>query len=335
MIVDDEAVRARRDEPAPAVSEALAIDARNLHRSFGTVNALAGVSLRVPTGQIQAVLGRNGAGKTTLLRMLNGLVEPDAGTIRVLGADASRSTRWLRERIGFVPSGDRTFYLRLSGYENLLFFARLSGLSRRAAGERARDALAAVELSFAASRRVGEYSHGMQKRLSIARALLTRPSVLLVDEATHDLDPHASRLVHDLVRDIADTGTAVVWATQRIDDVRGFADDVVLLRDGRDIFSGSVARLASYALPSVHIVRLASDPDSAVSLARLRGAVGARARIERVADDEPQNLRLAVAEGVLLGDVLAALHQAGAEVASCREERSDLEEAFIALTATP
>jgi ABC-2 type transport system ATP-binding protein len=288
----------------------------------------------VPPGAIHAVLGRNGAGKTTLLRILTGLVEPDSGTITVLGADGARSTRWLRKRIGFVPSGDRTFYLRLSGYENLLFFGRLNGLRRRAADARAREALAAVELTFAEGRRVGEYSHGMQKRLSIARALLTRPPVLLVDEATHDLDPHASRLVHDLVRDITAAGTAVVWATQRIDDVRGFADRVILLRDGRTIFSGSVARLAAHAVPQVHLLRVVSS-EGQPSVGQLSFALEGRARLERVADDEPENLRLTLADGVLLGEVLAALHEAGARVASCREERSDLEEAFIRLTETP
>lgn len=332
--MDSVAVRAREAGLHAAARESLAIDARELHRAYGSTKALSGVSLSVPPGEIHAVLGRNGAGKTTLLRILTGLVEPDSGTITVLEADGSRSTRWLRQRIGFVPSGDRTFYLRLSGYENLLFFARLNGLRRRSADARAREALAAVELTGAATRRVGEYSHGMQKRLSIARGLLTKPPVLLVDEATHDLDPHASRLVHDLVLDIAASGTAVVWATQRIDDVRGFADRVLLLRDGRDIFSGSVSRLASYAVPRVHLLTLVRS-EAEISVEQLQFALEGRATLEGVAEDEPENLRLTLAEGVLLGEVLGTLHGAGARVASCREERSDLEEAFIRLTETP
>jgi ABC-2 type transport system ATP-binding protein len=323
-------VAERADATPLSTGPGAAVDARDLHRSFGAVAALSGVSLAVRPGEIHAVLGRNGAGKTTLLRLLTGLAEPDSGTISVLGADASRTTRRLRGRIGFVPSGDRTFYLRLSGYENLLFFGRLYGLRRSDASRRALEALQSVELEDAARRRVGEYSHGMQKRLSFARALLTRPPVLIVDEATHDLDPHATRLVHDLVRDIAREGTAVVWATQRIEEVRGFADRVLLLRTGREVFCGSVSRLGAHAAPRVHVIQLLPHGEQDPFV--LQAALAARARLERAGDDEPGAFRLTLADDAPLGEALASLHAEGALVAACREERSTLEEAFISLT---
>ncbi|MBA2297615.1 MAG: ABC transporter ATP-binding protein, partial [Actinobacteria bacterium] len=222
-----------------------AIDARRVARSFGSRRALVEVSLAVAAGEIHALLGPNGAGKTTLLRVLGGLMAPDSGSVTVLGADATRSLRSHRARIGLVPSGDRSFYLRISGLENLVFFARLYGLRRRAATERANEVLAAVGLEAEARLPVGEFSHGMQKRLSVARALLTRPSVLLVDEATHDLDPHAARVVRELVREISAGGAAVVWATQRIDEIRGLAQDVTLLRAGEVRYTGSVVKFAA------------------------------------------------------------------------------------------
>src|SRR5262249_15468141 len=142
---------------------ASAIDVRNVHRQFGVMPALRGVSLVVETGTVHALLGPNGAGKTTLLRILTGLVAPTSGDVLILGGPLG--ARGLQSRIGFIPSGDRSFSLRISGRETLVFFARLHGIRRGEARGRADAALASVGLADAARLRVGGYSHGMQKRL--------------------------------------------------------------------------------------------------------------------------------------------------------------------------
>ena len=190
--------------PAPVPVAAPVIEAHDLVRSFPGKLALDGVSLAVRPGEIEALLGPNGAGKTTLLRLLAGLMSPSAGSVRVLGQEVERRNREARGLVGLVPSGDRSFYLRISGLENLAFFGRLNGLRRRAAFERAAELLDHVGLADAAERPVGEYSHGMQKRLSVARALITDPAVLLVDEATHDLDPEGARRIRALDRGLRD-----------------------------------------------------------------------------------------------------------------------------------
>jgi ABC-2 type transport system ATP-binding protein len=220
-----------------------ALEVRGLRRVFDRRLALDGVDFVVPAGEIHALLGPNGAGKTTLLRTIGGLVAPTEGSVSVFGADVTAGTRARHGEVGLVPSGDRTFYLRISGLENLVFFARLQGLSRRKAVGRAKEVLAAVGLADAARRRVATYSHGMQKRLSIARALLTEPGVLLIDEATHDLDPEGADRVRSLVAERAAAGAAVVWATQRVEEINGFANRVTLLSDGRVRFTGSVGEL--------------------------------------------------------------------------------------------
>jgi ABC-2 type transport system ATP-binding protein len=202
---------------------------RGLTRRFESTTALDGVDLTVEEGEIHALLGPNGAGKTTLLRMLSGLVAPTEGSVVVPSAEVTAGSRALHGRVGLVPSGDLTLYLRISGLENLVFFARLQGLRKRAAVARAHEVLEAVGLGDTGRHRVGTYSHGMQKRLSIARALLTQPGVLLVDEATHDLDPEGAERVRSLVAERAAAGAAVVWATQRVDEIGGFADRVTLL----------------------------------------------------------------------------------------------------------
>lgn len=313
---------------APTVAAA-ALEATRVGRRFGDRVALDDVSIAVAPGEIHALLGPNGAGKTTLMRLFSGLVAPTAGSVRVLGADASRATLAARRWSGLVPSGDRSFYLRLSGLENLLFFARLGGLRRRAARERALAALERVDLLDAARTPVGAYSHGMQKRLSLARALLGEPRVLLVDEATHDLDPEAAANVRAIVERVARGGAAVLWATQRIDEVRGFADRVTLLRAGRVRFAGSVAALIAAAEARRFVLRLghAGDVESRPALAE---ALGDGAALERLDDD---HWLLALRGGTVLGDAVAALAGAGVPVLACHRERSEIEAAFVALAA--
>ena len=278
-------------------------------------------------------MGPNGAGKTTFVRILAGLLTPTKGQVRITGIDASAGSRRLRQRLGLIPSGDRSFYLRLTGLDNLVFFARLQGMRRKAARARALAVLDEVGLAEAAGVPVGIYSHGMQKRLSVARALLTEPAVLIVDEATHDLDPVGARTTRDLVRDLARQGTAVVWATQRIDEIRGFADAVTLLDRGETCFQGTVAELMAHAVPRRYLLRLRNgrptEEDLRPALARI---LADKATISSASDEDTEYYTLTLADGIVLGDALASLTDAGIDVIACREERSEIEEAFLSLT---
>jgi len=305
-------------------------------RRFGDTSALAGVSLEVHVGEVHALLGPNGAGKTTLLRILSGLLEPHEGTIHVLGVPFDRlMSRSSRRLFGLVPSGDRTFYLRLSGFENLLFFGRLYGLRRAQAVARARACLDAVGLAEAAHKRVGLYSHGMQKRLSVARALLMSPPVLLVDEATHDLDLEGSRRVQELVGAAAARGAAVMWATQRLDEIRGFADRVTLLHRGEVRFAGSVPQLMATSAARGYLLHLRSPNGDAAALLRLGNeAVGELATLAVGGDADGEHFLLSLRPETVLGEALGRLLGRGIQVLGCREERSEIEEAFLALTET-
>jgi ABC-2 type transport system ATP-binding protein len=317
----------RSSPAAPAVVEAIAVS-----RSFGPRCALDDVSLLVDGGRIEALLGPNGAGKTTLVRVLTGLVKPDLGVARVLGVDTWDCPRELRARMGLVPSGDRSLYLRISGLENLIFFGRLHGMSKSEAVARAWELLALVDLTDAARLRSGFYSHGMQKRLSIARALLTDPSVLLIDEATHDLDPEAAARMRDLVRGLADQGAAVVWATQRIEEIRGFADGVTLLREGQAAFQGTVSQLIAVAAPRRYVLRLGNGRAAGHELEPLlRAAVGGGTTIVAADDGDPDDFVLHLAEDTVLGSALAALAAGGVEILGCREEVSEIENAYLNL----
>ncbi len=241
--------------------------------------------------------------------------------------DASRSPQELRRLIGFIPSGDRSFYLRISGLENLVFFARLHGLRRTAAIARAKTLLAQVGLAEAGSRKVGLYSHGMQKRLSVARALLSEPPILLVDEATHDLDPEGARRVRRLVALAASRGAAVVWATQRLEEIAGFATQVTVLGDGRVTFAGTVPELIARAQPDRYVLQLQNGTHGEELLGTLERALGPLGSIEASGDA----FVLGLSEAAILGDALTRFAGAGVEIVSCHLESSAIEEAFVSL----
>jgi ABC-type multidrug transport system ATPase subunit len=311
------------------------VEVRGVDRRFKETVALHGVSLRIPPRTIHALLGPNGAGKTTLIRVLTGLVEPDAGQVRLMGIPLTGVTsRKVRRLFGYVPSGDRTFYLRISATENLVFFGRLYGLTRRMALVRAGEVLEAVELTNAAKLPVGVFSHGMQKRLSLARALLLDPPILFVDEATHDLDPEASARARGLVAKAASAGAAVVWATQRVDEIRGFADRVTLLDRGVERFEGSVPELMGTAGARRFLLHLAREPGGGEQIDRVTDLVGHMGTVLPAGGDggDGEHLLLILQGDAVLGDAIARLSNAGIRVVACREERSGIEEAFLRLT---
>ncbi len=191
-----------------------------------------------------------------------------------------------------------------------------------------------VGLTEATRRPVGRYSHGMQKRLSFARALLADPALLLVDEATHDLDPEGAERIRRLTSQLAARGAAILWTTQRIEEIRGFADAITFLHDGKVRFAGSVPQMIARGDASPrYVLRVRNGrPDVAPAPAALQQAVGAGAVIA-AGDGSGEHFLLAPRDGTTLGAAIAALAGAGYDVLSCRQERSEVEEAFLALTA--
>ena len=260
----------------------------------------------------------------------------DSGTVRLADIDVTADPMEARRHIGFFPSGDRTFYLRISALENLTFFGRLYGLSRRDAVARARQRMIDVGLSDAADQRVGLYSHGMQKRLSMARALLLDPPVMVVDEATDGLDPEGARRVRDLIEGVAADGTAVIWTTQRLDEIRGFADAVTVLDRGATTYQGTVEGLMLKSTARAYMLRLrgAGGGEGEISepqLVAAQAVLGERGSLRRAGDDR-EHYRLDLMEVAVLGEVLSDIAGAGLVVLDCAQQRSELEESFLRLT---
>jgi ABC-type multidrug transport system ATPase subunit len=221
------------------------IEVRSLERRFGPRRALADVELTVAAGEVHGLIGPAGAGKTTLLRLLAGQLPPTAGSATVLGRPAASPQ--LRGRVGLV-SADGAPSERISGLEDLVFAGRLHGMAAGPAAERARAVLLQVGLARAGDGPIRAWTPGMRLRLAFARALLSGPDVLLIDEPPAGVDPATCAAVRALVSSHARSGTAVVWATRRLDELQGLASVLTLLAGGRVRYAGSVEALAMRAL---------------------------------------------------------------------------------------
>ncbi len=220
------------------------IRVRGLVKRFGPVTALDGLDLDLERGEIVALLGPNGAGKSTLLRILGTTVLPDAGTATVLGKEVTADPTASRRQVGQMIGDEHALYWRLTGRENLLFFAALHGMRRREASARAQELLAATGLEEAADRRVLGYSSGMRARLLLARAQLTQPPLLILDEPTRNLDPLAATGFRDLATGLAaERGTGILFATHDLHEAVAIAARVVVLSRGKAVFEEPVGGL--------------------------------------------------------------------------------------------
>jgi ABC-2 type transport system ATP-binding protein len=210
------------------------IRVRGLVRRFGSVVALDGLDLDVERGEIVSLLGPNGAGKSTLLRILGTVVLPDQGTASVCGADVVANPAAARRQVGLMIGDEHSLYWRLSGKENLAFFAALHGFRRQQALRDAAELLDLVGLAEAADRPVRGYSSGMRARLSLARALLAAPPLLLLDEPTRSLDPLAAIEFREMaVRLTRGRQAGILLATHDLHEAAAVSDRIVVLAAGR------------------------------------------------------------------------------------------------------
>jgi ABC-2 type transport system ATP-binding protein len=199
------------------------------------VEALRDVSFEVGTGEIFGLIGRNGAGKTTLTKIVATLVQPTTGSVSVHGHDSVANDEHVRRHIGLSTAEERSFYWRLTSEQNLMFFARLHGLSDRVAKQRIKDVFAKLELDEVARRRFGEMSTGNKQRLAVARALLASPPVLLLDEPTRSLDPLAAARMRDLIRSLAeqDPPVTILLTSHNLAEVETLCARVAIISRGQ------------------------------------------------------------------------------------------------------
>ncbi len=220
------------------------IEIQQLHKRFGRVAAVNGLSFTAADGAITGLLGANGAGKTTTLGMISGLLAPDSGTVSIGGTASNGRER--RSLIGALLD-HQGIYPRLTARENIAYFAELHGLSGPALGQRVSEVVSAMGLDELADRRVGGFSHGERLKVALGRALVHAPQHLLLDEPTNGLDVASVHNLRVLLRRLREEGRCIVFSSHVLDQVAALCDDIVIVARGRLVARGSVEALCSQA----------------------------------------------------------------------------------------
>ncbi|MCI0393559.1 MAG: ABC transporter ATP-binding protein [Chloroflexi bacterium] len=223
------------------------IEAEGLTKLFDDFTAVRDLSLFVRQGELLALLGPNGAGKTTTVRMLSAILRPTQGTGRINGHDIVREADQVRRLIGLLTE-QPGLYTRSSGLEYMIFFGRLYGMSDDEIRQRSLALFERFAMPNTAHRRLGEYSKGMRQKVSLIRAMLHDPAVLLLDEPTSAMDPHSAKLVRNAIMELRDDKRAIILCTHNLNEAEILADRIAIINHGRIVAEGSPAGLKEQLL---------------------------------------------------------------------------------------
>ncbi|HEV2713107.1 MAG TPA: ABC transporter ATP-binding protein [Gaiellaceae bacterium] len=317
------------------------IEARDLHRTYRTstgtlrrkwksVEAVRGASFEIERGELFGLLGPNGAGKTTTIKMLITLLIPTSGTARVLGYDVVKDAREVRKRIGYVFGGERGVYERLSGYDNLRYFAELYGVPPKEIRPRIDYLLELVGLKGREQERAEGYSRGMKQRLHIARGLLHDPPVVFLDEPTIGLDPVGARELRATIASLADAGKTILLTTHYMFEADALCDRIAVITRGKIVAEGTPLDLKrGVAQGAVVEVEVFGVPEGTVE--RVRELPG----VTSVGVEEREQAQVLVihtpADVELTPAILGSLD--GANVGRISRREPTLEDAYVALVA--
>jgi lipooligosaccharide transport system ATP-binding protein len=298
------------------------VQASGLTKQFGRHTAVDGVDFAVARGEVFGFLGPNGAGKTSTMRMIGCVSAVSAGSLRVLGLDPSRDGAAIRARLGVVPQLDN-LDLELTVWDNMLIYGRYFGLPVPVIRERAAELLAFARLDDRRDSKVDPLSGGMKRRLTIARALINRPELLLLDEPTTGLDPQARHMLWERLYGLKREGVTQVLTTHYMDEAEQLCDRLVIMDEGRIVAEGSPRSLIErYSTREVVELRFDTPAVQDAAVPRLDGL---GERIEPVAD----RVLVYSAHG---DDTVAALGARDVHPDSVLVRRSSLEDVFLLLT---
>jgi ABC-2 type transport system ATP-binding protein len=315
------------------------VEAHDLKRTYRTstgifrrrgleVEAVRGVSFEISEGELFGLLGPNGAGKTTTIKMLITLLIPTGGSARVLGLDVVRDAHEVRRRIGYVFGGERGVYERLSGYDNLRYFAELYGVPAKIQKARIEELLELVGLKGREHERAEGYSRGMKQRLHVARGLLHDPEVLFLDEPTIGLDPVGARELRATIASLTDAGKTILLTTHYMFEADALCDRIAVISKGEIVAEGTPRQLKSRVESgSVTEVEVYGVPDETVErLRKLEGVLAVWVE-ER---EQAQVLSVQTRADIQLTAAILG-HLNGANVGRVSHREPTLEDAYVAL----
>jgi len=306
-----------------------AIVVEKLTKKFGDFTADDALEFTVQQGEIFGILGPNGAGKSTLIRMLNTLLPPTSGRALVMGHDVVRETAAVRHEIGVIPQAN-TVDGDLSAWESLDVFGKFYGMARRERQQRARELLDAVGLTEWKDKVAGTYSGGMRRRLEIARGLIHRPHVFILDEPTTGLDPQSRRVIWELLERLRSEGDlTILLCTHYMDEADRLCDRLAIVDHGKIVALGTPRELKA-SVPGQDILTVQFLQEAS---AELLAALKALAEVHEAAIEEPHTVRLILkADVVPLEGITEASRAHGNRVKSMSLLEPTLEDVFIYYT---
>ena len=297
--------------------------------------ALNHVSFKVDAGETIGLLGPNGAGKTTLLKVLSTLIEIDEGEVRVLGHDVSRNPALVRRELGLVTCDERSFYWRLSGRQNLFFFAELYRVPGQRARQRIDGLLETLGLTEAADRPYHTYSTGMRQKMAIARGLLSEPRLVLFDEPTRSLDPLSSRNIRDWIRADREKNpeTTRVIATNQLHEAESLCDRVIIVNRGEVVADDSIGEIRRRFQNAQHITHRVECRNFSLRGQFALMPEGLISITEEPSDSEGATwLVFRTARGTdALSRVLAEILHSGGTVEQCQTQEVPFDDIFVSL----
>lgn len=317
-----------------------AVEARDLVKRYVTkkrkglfggekiyIEALKGVSLSFDRGSVFGLLGPNGAGKTTTVKILATVLTPDAGEAYVDGYSVTKEPERVRENLGVVFSADRGFYGRLTGFENLVYYGMLYGMSRGDAAKKASELLELVDLGDSRHRLYEEYSLGMRARLAVAKALIHEPSVVILDEPTIGLDPVSSRKIREVLLRLARDGRSIMITTHNMWEAETMCDKVAIIYGGRIAIEGKPEDLKARLMGRRYIeVEILDNP---------RGSFNGAEII--VSGENTYIVRVEAGDNIArsLEETLEQAREMGLRVVSVKVKEPSLEDVFIEVVGNP
>ena len=302
------------------------LEIKNLNKNYGEITALANFSLTLGKGEVLGLLGPNGAGKTTLISVLSGTLRDFTGTVAFMGQDLFADRR-LRNRIGIVPQ-EMAFYEDLGALENLMFWGGLYDIPEKELKKRALELLAVVELGARAKEPIRKFSGGMKRRLNIAIGLIHQPDLLLLDEPTVGIDVQAKVSILDIIRNVGQKGTSVIFTTHQLSEVEQICTRIAIMDKGAILAQGSLAELIRI-VGEKEIVEVSGEftADSFSEIIKL--ADGAGIEILSVADNQAH---LAFADSERIPAMMQHLFKHHLPIADLKIKSPNLEAVFLKMT---
>lgn len=297
----------------------------NIKKSFGTVQALKGISFEVNKGEIFGLLGPNGAGKTTALSILTSLIDPDSGSVFYDGENIFSHPAWWRKKIGVVPQ-EIAFYEELTARDNLLLWGALYGLSDKEARERAGYLLQLMELGSKEKAKVSEFSGGMKRRLNIALGIVHKPEVLFLDEPTVGIDVQARVNIRELLRNFIHEEMAIIYTTHQLEEAEELCDRLAIMDEGEIRAQGTLKELIAQ-LGEETEVEFTGDFEEETVRSLEFGTTNVR--LSRFSGD---SILLEVKEEEIIPDIVELFMKNDVTINTMDIKRPNLETLFLKLT---